>query len=87
MNWHTFFLFRVVSYEEGEAQAKQYNVMFIETSAKTGSNIKSLFRKIASALPGIAPEDQESFTKTVDIEALKNNEIQNKDESGYCNRC
>lgn len=58
--------------------------MFIETSAKTGSNIKSLFRKIASALPGIDPEDQESFTKTVDIEALKNKENLNKEEGGYC---
>jgi Ras-related protein Rab-6A len=27
--------------------------MFIETSAKAGFNIKALFRKVASALPGL----------------------------------
>lgn len=27
--------------------------MFIETSAKLGFNIKALFRKVASALPGM----------------------------------
>lgn len=31
--------------------------MFIETSAKAGFNIKSLFRKVASALPGIDNTD------------------------------
>ena len=28
--------------------------MFIESSAKAGFNIKALFRKLATALPGIA---------------------------------
>eukprot|EP01063_Lacrimia_lanifica_P020117 TRINITY_DN27477_c0_g1_i1.p1 TRINITY_DN27477_c0_g1~~TRINITY_DN27477_c0_g1_i1.p1 ORF type:complete len:247 (+),score=58.59 TRINITY_DN27477_c0_g1_i1:60-743(+) len=42
---------RVISIDEGEAKAKELNVMFIETSAKTGYNIKSLFRKVANALP------------------------------------
>jgi len=44
---------RTVSYEEGEAKAKEYNIMFIETSAKAGANIKALFRKVAAALPGM----------------------------------
>eukprot|EP01111_Echinosteliopsis_oligospora_P001267 TRINITY_DN1186_c0_g1_i1.p1 TRINITY_DN1186_c0_g1~~TRINITY_DN1186_c0_g1_i1.p1 ORF type:complete len:223 (-),score=61.69 TRINITY_DN1186_c0_g1_i1:68-736(-) len=44
---------RQVSIEEGEAKAREYDIMFIETSAKAGFNIKALFRKIASALPGI----------------------------------
>lgn len=44
---------RQVSVEEGEAKAKEYDIMFIETSAKAGFNIKALFRKVASALPGI----------------------------------
>jgi len=44
---------RTVSIEEGEAKAKEYDVMFVETSAKAGFNIKALFRKVASALPGM----------------------------------
>ena len=44
---------RQVSIEEGDAKARELNVMFIETSAKAGFNIKALFRKIAAALPGL----------------------------------
>ncbi|CAO3634277.1 unnamed protein product [Mucor hiemalis] len=44
---------RNVTTEEGEKRAKELNVMFIETSAKAGHNVKILFRKIAQALPGI----------------------------------
>merc|ERR1719197_31475 len=44
---------RQVSIEEGEAKAREYNIMFIETSAKAGFNIKALFRKVASALPAL----------------------------------
>jgi len=50
---------RQVSIEEGDAKARDFNVMFIETSAKAGFNIKALFRKIAAALPGM-----ESFSAT-----------------------
>lgn len=45
---------RQVSVEEGEARAKQFNIMFIETSAKAGFNIKAMFNKLAAALPGTA---------------------------------
>ncbi|KAI8644002.1 ras family-domain-containing protein [Parasitella parasitica] len=44
---------RDVTTEEGEKKAKELKVMFIETSAKGGHNVKMLFRKIAQALPGI----------------------------------
>eukprot|EP00440_Ansanella_granifera_P063790 gb/GFBE01069157.1/.p1 GENE.gb/GFBE01069157.1/~~gb/GFBE01069157.1/.p1 ORF type:complete len:212 (+),score=59.95 gb/GFBE01069157.1/:1-636(+) len=43
---------RQVSTEEGEEKAKENGVMFIETSAKMGTNIKALFRQLAQALPG-----------------------------------
>ena len=46
-------LYRRVSVEEGEKKAREYNIMFIETSAKVGYNVKSLFRKIGHALPGM----------------------------------
>ncbi|RLN75164.1 hypothetical protein BBJ28_00011178 [Nothophytophthora sp. Chile5] len=44
---------RQVSIEEGSDKAKEENVMFIETSAKAGYNIKALFRKLATVLPGM----------------------------------
>ena len=37
----------------GERKAKELNVMFIETSAKAGYNVKQLFRRVAAALPGM----------------------------------
>lgn len=44
---------RQVSVEEGEDKANKEEIMFIESSAKAGFNIKSLFRKLATALPGM----------------------------------
>jgi Ras-related protein Rab-6A len=43
---------RQVSTEEGEERAKRDGLMFMECSAKAGYNVKSLFRKLATALPG-----------------------------------
>ncbi|KAK9381733.1 ras family-domain-containing protein [Kockiozyma suomiensis] len=44
---------RQVTSEDGEKKAKEVKVMFIETSAKAGHNVKTLFRRIAQALPGM----------------------------------
>ncbi|KAK0548890.1 GTPase Ryh1 [Tilletia horrida] len=44
---------REVTTDEGEKRAKEFNGMFIETSAKAGHNVKTLFKKIALALPGM----------------------------------
>lgn len=41
---------RVVNYEEGESLAKQYNMLFLETSAKSGEIINNLFIKAAEAV-------------------------------------
>jgi Ras-related protein Rab-6A len=48
---------RQVSTEDGERKAKELNVMFIETSAKAGYNVKQLFRRVAAALPGMESAD------------------------------
>jgi len=48
---------RTVSVEEGEARAKEYGAMFIESSAKAGYNVKPLFRQVAAALPIWGPND------------------------------
>jgi Ras-related protein Rab-6A len=42
-----------VSVEEGEDRSSKEGCMFIESSAKAGFNIKALFRKLATALPGM----------------------------------
>ena len=47
------FIFRQVTTADGEQKAKELNVMFIETSAKAGYNVKQLFRRVAAALPGM----------------------------------
>jgi Ras-related protein Rab-6A len=41
-----------VSTEDGERKAREEGVLFMETSAKAGYNIKNLFRTLATALPG-----------------------------------
>lgn len=51
INWEMFSLKYFIP-EEGERKSKELNVMFIETSAKAGYNVKQLFRRVAAALPG-----------------------------------
>nr|XP_045612648.1 ras-related protein Rab6 isoform X4 [Procambarus clarkii] len=56
---------RQVSTEEGERKAKELNVMFIETSAKAGYNVKQLFRRVAAALPGMESTENKKVDKVV----------------------
>nr|GMD71676.1 probable purine permease 11 isoform X1 [Ipomoea batatas] len=76
---------RQVSIEEGEAKARELNVMFIETSAKAGFNIKPLFRKIAAALPGmetLSSAKQEDMVD-VNLKSTSTNPAQSQ-QSGGC---
>lgn len=58
---------RQVSVEEGEAKAKEHGIMFIETSAKAGFNVKALFRKIAAALPGMENSQMAKDSDMIDV--------------------
>ena len=49
---------RQVTLEEATAKAQSLNIMFMETSAKAGHNVKSLFKKIAMSLPGMEKDGQ-----------------------------
>ncbi|KAI3683150.1 hypothetical protein L1987_83650 [Smallanthus sonchifolius] len=77
---------RQVSIEEGEAKARDFNVMFIETSAKAGFNIKALFRKIASALPGMETLSSTKQEDMVDVNLKSSNASgsQQQPQSGGC---
>ena len=48
---------RHISAEEGEKLAHEKQCLFIETSPRTGYNVKQLFLKIANALPGVGEDD------------------------------
>lgn len=59
---------RQVSTEEGDERAKKDNLLFMEVSAKAGYNVKSLFRKLATALPGADTSNTNgNTTNMVDI--------------------
>ncbi|XP_069747905.1 ras-related protein Rab-6A isoform X5 [Narcine bancroftii] len=65
---------RQVAIEEGERKAKELNVMFIETSAKAGYNVKQLFRRVAAALPGMESTQEKSREDMIDIKLEKTQE-------------
>lgn len=59
---------RQVSPEEGEQKAREQGILFIETSAKAGHNVKSLFRKLAAALPGLETQQPQPDAQMVDVQ-------------------
>nr|XP_028570627.1 ras-related protein Rab-6B-like isoform X2 [Podarcis muralis] len=62
---------RQITTEEVEQRAKELSVMFIETSAKTGYNVKQLFRRVAAALPGMDSTPEKSKDDMIDIKLEK----------------
>ena len=46
-------IFREVEYEEGASFAEKNDILFMETSAVTGSNVKDIFFAIAEKLPNM----------------------------------
>ncbi len=62
---------RQVSTEEGERKATEEGALFIETSARASHNIKALFKKLATALPGsVPPQSSGDSSSLVDIKLL-----------------
>uniref|UniRef100_A0A671USV1 RAB41, member RAS oncogene family n=1 Tax=Sparus aurata TaxID=8175 RepID=A0A671USV1_SPAAU len=75
---------RQITTEEGEQRAKELNVMFIETSAKTGYNVKQLFRRVAAALPGMDSTPEKSKEDMIDIKLEKQPEMTVTESSCSC---
>ncbi|KAJ1919755.1 GTPase Ryh1 [Mycoemilia scoparia] len=72
---------------KGEKKARDMNVMFIETSAKAGHNVKELFKKVAHTV-GVASEaamqqqqQQQNQDENVNIELTAQN---NSEQGGGC---
>jgi len=68
---------RQVTLEEATAKSTELNVMFMETSAKAGHNVKSLFKKIAMSLPGMEKETTttETTNQKIDVTTPANQEV------------
>ncbi|TMS14068.1 hypothetical protein E3U43_022548 [Larimichthys crocea] len=75
---------RQITTEEGEQRAKEMNVLFIETSAKTGYNVKQLFRRVAAALPGMDTTQDKSGEDMIDIKLEKPPELPVSDGGCSC---
>uniref|UniRef100_A0A673IVI8 Ras-related protein Rab-6B-like n=1 Tax=Sinocyclocheilus rhinocerous TaxID=307959 RepID=A0A673IVI8_9TELE len=78
---------RQITIEEGEQRAKELSVMFIETSAKTGYNVKQLFRRVAAALPGMESMQETSKEGSILSVSSKPKQFCNSDRcSVLCNQ-
>ena len=74
---------REVSYEEGEAYAKEHNMLFLETSAKNGFNVYELFfqaakilyenfsvkKEINKAIASATAENQKNMEKLLSVQS------------------
>ncbi|XP_053179738.1 ras-related protein Rab-41 isoform X2 [Scomber scombrus] len=75
---------RQVSIEAAERKARELNVMYIETSAKAGYNVKQLFRRVAAALPGMDSTPEKSKDDMIDIKLEKQPEMTVTESSCSC---
>ncbi|XP_044061454.1 ras-related protein Rab-41 isoform X1 [Siniperca chuatsi] len=75
---------RQVSVEAAERKARELNVMYIETSAKAGYNVKQLFRRVAAALPGMDNTPEKSKEDMIDIKLEKQPEMTVTESSCSC---
>ena len=65
-------IYRVIRKEDGEIKAKSFEASFVEVSAKSGDNIVSLFKIIASTLPGTENSQMMSISGRVSTSQTQN---------------
>lgn len=72
---------REVPTDVAESRAKELKVLFIETSAKVGYNVKQLFRRIGDALPELDPLlTSKEELQEIKLEHFSENEV----SKSYC---
>jgi len=66
-----------VTLEEANTKATDLNIMFMETSAKAGHNVKSLFKKIAMSLVGMEKDNEavEQQNTKIDVTTPATNDV------------
>ncbi|XP_077092398.1 ras-related protein Rab-41 isoform X2 [Siphateles boraxobius] len=75
---------RQVTLDAAEKKARDLGVMYIETSAKAGYNVKQLFRRVAAALPGMDSTPEKSKEDMIDIKLEKPPELPVTESSCSC---
>jgi len=75
---------RQVTLEEATAKSTELNILFMETSAKAGHNVKSLFKKIAMTLPGMDKDGvaTDAANQKIDVTTPAANDVP---EASSCN--
>ena len=76
---------RQVSVEEAEKKAEEEKIGCIETSAKGGYNVKALFRKLATRLPGLETATEEiNSNNMIDIKLtpVQKDAVKPQDDGG-----
>lgn len=72
--------------EDLDKRAKELGVLSIETSAKAGHNVKTLFKKIAMALPGGAESRDAAVNQSEsETSAVLNKANDNRDRRVFSN--
>jgi small GTP-binding protein len=78
---------REVDRSEALDKAKEYNALFIETSAENGFNVNKLFEDIAQVLPIIEPNDSCVLSQEKSGQINYQTIEQSLDQSPHQNRC
>jgi len=75
---------RVIKTESGKALADKHNIMFFETSAKTGSEVDKFFEAVARKLIGGAPGSDKPGSSTGPSININQKPAAKKKQGGGC---
>jgi Ras-related protein Rab-8A len=75
---------RKVSYEEGAKLAKEFNMQFFETSAKSNYNVNETFTFLTKEILNSQCKDKDNQSNTISIDNKKDNSKLTKDVKKCC---
>jgi len=73
---------RKISFEQGSALAKEYNMKFFETSAKTNYNVNEVFTFLTREI--LNDNEAKSSTGPIKLEAKKDGDGSKKQKKECC---